>query len=723
MQTQTKPDIVALYNKAASLKDAGQPEAALRLFGQVIVARPDLAEAWWQAALIFLDGDDFPQALRHAAKAVDLKPAEPTVWATWADAVALSGAKDAEKDLLDRLRRSALPAPFKVRLQDRFGQQRSNSVGPIGKAPRHLLQALAKKVAQGDHAAVVADATAITRAFPDCALAFNALGMALSGQKRQDVALGAFRAAIAIDPFFAAAFFNLGLALGELGKTDESAQMLRAAIARCPDFEDALVAYGSKISAKRPVGALHFLSRAAALNPSSVDAMIAKGRTLNELREFESAISVLRDALVHATGSRRVPALLALANSFSRFGQVETASSLADEALQIDPSSTDALALKARSLQTLGRFDEARPFFLKAMETDPKTGGYFRGYVTGNKIKPGDPLLDRMRQLIEQPYLQPSSEADFGFAIAKALEDQKDYTNAFPYLKRANDIVARLNPYDHKGRLDQIRRLRDACASSAWERKVEGAEQSRQIFVTGMPRSGTTLIEQIISSHSRVTGGDELEILPNMAIDLLMSAKRPDRWQRLDDMADADIAALGRTYLTEVRKRFPTADIVSDKSISSYLHIGLIKLALPNARVIVVRRDPRDNLLSIYRNRFPERAHHYAYDLRALAEYYATFVEVIDFWRAEVPDAFTEVQYEDLVANPEEQSRRLIAACGLEWQDACLDIQNNQREVRTLSVYQVRQPISGKSVKAWQHYEKELAPMIDILAERGLLPD
>ena len=146
-------------------------------------------------------------------------------------------------------------------------------------------------------------------------------------------------------------------------------------------------------------------------------------------------------------------------------------------------------------------------------------------------------------------------------------------------------------------------------------------------------------------------------------------------------------------------------------------------LALPNSRIIVVRRDPRDTLLSIYKNRFPEGTHLYAYDLRDLANYYATFVEMVEFWRSETPDWFTEVEYETLVANPEAESRRLIAAAGLDWEDACLNFHENKRKVDTLSVYQVRQPISGGSVKAWQRYEKELAPMIEVLAERGLLPD
>jgi hypothetical protein len=214
-----------------------------------------------------------------------------------------------------------------------------------------------------------------------------------------------------------------------------------------------------------------------------------------------------------------------------------------------------------------------------------------------------------------------------------------------------------------------------------------------------------------------------MDILPRLCAPLQRNSDLPTAFRRADTIPDAEIAALGRDYLAQVADRFPSAEIVSDKSITSYRYPGLLKLALPKARVIVVRRDPRDNLLSIYRNRFPEGAHLYAYDLRALAEYYATFVQMVEFWRSETPDWFTEVQYESLVSNPEEESRRLIAACGLDWEEACLTPHHNERQVRTLSVYQVRQPISKGSVKAWHRYEEELQPMFDVLRERGLLPN
>jgi tetratricopeptide (TPR) repeat protein len=721
--SQPEHDFRTLYEEGLSLLKAGRRDEALQRFGRVILTKPDLAEGWWQAALIFLDADHFPQALRHAERAVTLRPEEPTVWATWADAVALSGDAAAERDFLDRLRKARIAPSIRLRLQDRFGAQRKGAKGAVGSAPRARLDAIAALIAAARFDRAETEAARLVRDAPDSAVTVNMLGLAMAAQGRAAAALSQFRSAIRIDPFFADAFFNMGRELTKLGRKPEAEKALRAAIARAPSFEAALMLYGDLlVEDMRSREALPYLRRAVDTSNQSPVALQMLGGALNDAKEFEEAVDVLHR--VTEIGGETIFALSTMADAQMRLGLVEEALSTIERALSLAPDHSVANGRKALILQTLGRFDEARPFFLKAMDADPSNGTYFRSYITSTKSAPGDPLVERMIGLIEQPGINPRSEMNFGFAIAKGLEDQKDHARAFTYLRRANDIVCRLTPYDHSARLAEVAKLQDAFRGHDWAgHRVADTSDAAPIYITGMPRSGTTLIEQIIASHSRVTGGDELDFLPKLASGRLFNDPLSPMARRISAIPDPEIAALGRDYMAKVTERFPGADIVTDKSITSYMYLGLVKLALPNARFIIVRRDPRDTLLSIYKNRFPEGTHLYAYDLRALAHHYATFVDMIDFWRAETPGWFTEVQYENLVANPEDESRRLIAACGLDWQEACLNFHNNERQVRTLSVYQVRQPISGGSVKAWQRYEKELTPMIEVLAERGLLPD
>jgi hypothetical protein len=252
--------------------------------------------------------------------------------------------------------------------------------------------------------------------------------------------------------------------------------------------------------------------------------------------------------------------------------------------------------------------------------------------------------------------------------------------------------------------------------------QVSGATDAAPIFVTGMPRSGTTLVEQIIASHSRVTGAGELADSTVSALRLLPPVAGGG-FRSATAIPPGEIARLGQDYAAMMRARFPQTPQITDKSIQTYLTLGLVKLAMPQARIIVVRRDPRDTLLSIYKNLFPEGTHLYAYDQVDLARHYATFVRMIDFWRETVPGWFYEVQYEALVEEPEAQSRALIAACGLDWEEACLNFHANDRKVETLSVFQVRQPISKGSVRAWERYGDRLAPMIGQLRRVGMIGD
>ncbi|MBU9697747.1 sulfotransferase [Rhodobacteraceae bacterium HSP-20] len=713
-------DVKALYSQALALVREGRGEAALPVLGRIIEANPRVAEAHWMAAQIFCDADNFPRALGHAEAAVRLRPAEPAVWITWADTVALSGVKEAERAFLAALREAGLPMPVKLRLQDRFGSQRAAARLDVPGVPAAQVQGAMRLMAARDFAKAEAQAAALVRAQPKSALAANLLGSALAGQGKTAAAMAQLQAAAKLDPFYPEPHLNAARVLVATGKPDEAARALRSAIARAPDLEAALLEYGTILNQQmKAQRAKPWLERALRLQPKSVAGLIAMGNCCTQLREHEEAADHLRRA-VDLSARKSPEALCLLSQSLSHLGRDDEALALVDEALALRPDFLLAIVRKATLLQLLGRFDEAEGYFRTAMERAPQDGELFRNYMASHKAGPDDPLVDQMMARIEEPALDDRARMGFAFAIAKGLEDQKRHDAAFAYIRQGNDLMRKLYPYDIEERRAEVALLKRVMAGFDWAgTQVPEPSAAAPIFVTGMPRSGTTLVEQIISSHSSVTGAGELGLFLKSARDAGFAA----RDQRLADMPPEAIARIGHDFARQLAERFPDAARITDKSITTYNYIGLVRLALPQARIVVVRRDPRDTLLSIYKNRFPEGTHPYAYDLRDLANYYATFVEMVEFWRAETPDWFTEVQYETLVANPEAESRRLVAACGLDWEDACLNFHENKRRVDTLSVYQVRQPISGGSVKAWQRYEAELAPMIEVLAERGLLPE
>jgi tetratricopeptide (TPR) repeat protein len=508
----------------------------------------------------------------------------------------------------------------------------------------------------------------------------------------------------------------------ELGQEEQAAESFRKAVMLAPGLATALVGLAS-IQTKngRSGAALQLLERAVAASPNSVDVYRALGNALSRVHKYDAAEQAFEKAINLSQGNVSSDLLALLAQSKARSGKDEEAFNVYDQALVANPESPIATSGKAQLLQTLGRFDDAREMFLKSFEVDPNNGENYRLFSASYKAAPGDPVLDLMTKKYEDPSLAEHDRMSLGFAIAKMLEDVKDYGRVFRYLDEANALMRKAHPYSMSRRIKDVELVKEAFSDFDWHgTKIEGATDFAPIFVTGMPRSGTTLIEQIISSHSTVEGAGEVGEAAAKAHQLILVRGKS---RHVSSVPHADIAGMGRNFEAFIRERFPDAPRITDKSIQTYMSLGLVKLAMPNARFVVVRRDPRDNLLSIYKNRFPDDTHLYAYDQRDLAQFYDTFVDMIDFWRERVPDWFYEVQYEDLVANPEEETRRLIAACGLEWEDACLSFHENKRKIQTLSVFQARQPISKASVALWQQYEKDLQPMLDALREGGHVAD
>jgi tetratricopeptide (TPR) repeat protein len=721
MAQLTADEIQSAYQRGLEQQASRNYDEALQTFGKILKANPGIAEAHYQVGRILCATDRATAALPHLKKAAALRPGEQAVWTAWAEAVALGGNRAEEADFLLGLRPAPIPPAARIWLQDRFGARRSSSAPATGGLRPADIQRLLRLMNERRYAEAERDAAAAVKRHPTSAAAFNILATAQALQKKRAVAEANYRTAIRLDPNFAEAYDNLGHLYIETQRDAEAADCLRKGIMLAPGRVQALVAFGSLLTKTgNAAAALPLLERAVAIDGRSVAAHRALGNALTRVRRYDEAEKTLEKALELAgTDVAEVVALLAQAQA--RQGKDDLAMQNLDRALELDPNLAIAVGGKASLLQTLGEFAAAETWFRKSFEIDPGNGENYRLFIASHKTKPGDPVIAQMLARYDDRSISAGDRMNLGFAIAKALEDVKDYSKVFRYLEEANRLMRAAKPYHISRRLTDIRLVKEAFADFDWKgARIDGVTDFAPIFVTGMPRSGTTLIEQIISSHSTVEGAGEVGEAARAAHELIVLNGRARAMGRVPE---PEIATLGRSLETFIRARFPDAPRITDKSIQSYMFIGLLKLAMPNARFVIVRRDPRDNLLSIYKNKFPDDTHLYAYDQRDLAITYATFVEMVDFWRERVPDWFYEVQYEDLVANPEAETRELIAACGLPWEDACLKPQDNERKVETLSVFQARQPISKASVKAWQRYEKELAPMLDELRKRGLVAD
>ena len=405
------------------------------------------------------------------------------------------------------------------------------------------------------------------------------------------------------------------------------------------------------------------------------------------------------------------PAILTEAiAAHTALGHHETVLALYDEQIAHTPKAVKPQADKALYLQRAGQFDASEKLFRKLLKKHPNDAELYRMFAATIRFKPNDPLIGAMRRLANHPKLSPQGRMHINYALGKAMEDTKQTDKVFAHLHRANAAQAALWPDEPQAREAEWQAVVAAQAGLTPMPDSPGT-QPGLIFVTGLPRSGTTLVEQIIASHSQVHAGGEIATALRTAY---TSFGAGTEMAKLAQQPNDALTAFATTLDAQNRAHADAAKPwLTDKSIMAFLIYGLLHATLPNARFIVVHRDPRDIALSIYKNHFTGGTHRYANDLAAIADVIKTFRRIIAHWRDTLPDRLTEIRYEELVADPEAQSRRLIAAAGLNWEDQCLNFHEKGGTVKTLSLHQVRQPIYQSSSAAWRRYETELQPFID----------
>ena len=323
--------------------------------------------------------------------------------------------------------------------------------------------------------------------------------------------------------------------------------------------------------------------------------------------------------------------------------------------------------------------------------------------------------IAEMTKMLNQPLEDPQKKITLCFALAKELDDVSRYDSSFEYLSRGCGLHRKTNAYHVQDDIDTIDRIIERHRGPAIN-SSHGMDSAECIFIVGLPRSGTTLVERILSSHSAVYAAGELQAFPSAVIRAVQERVRSPVAKRefVDRSLEVDPVALGQSYLDATRPQTGHTPRFIDKLPLNYLYAGLIRRALPRARVIALARDPIDTCFAMYRALF-HRAYPFSYDLVDLGRYYSAWHRLMRHWQVTLGDSLLIVQYEDLVAHQEKVSRDIISHCGLEWEQSCLAFNQQASAVTTASAVQVRRPIYSSSVGKWRHYEKHLRPLIQIL--------
>ena len=502
-------------------------------------------------------------------------------------------------------------------------------------------------------------------------------------------AITALRETVRLDPATPDTHYNLGFAYFRSGRLSEAVGCLQRALALRPSFDKAL---GPLAAALEQLGqerdasqAYRQMSRAAAA-PAERHLFLGKALVLEDRQE--EAEKELRRAVALA------------------------------------PQNAVAQAYLGRLLLEQGQFDEARRRLAVAAETYP---GAFQALSQSAPMTESDrPLIERMREIAERGDLDPMARGSVHFGLGKAYDDLGDYAEAMRCFEAANRLSAASARIDRASLAAYYDGIIADFSAEAFERAQRPAEGSRPtddlpLLIVGMPRSGTTLVEQILSSHPKVAAGGELTFWADRVKEWWIPSGETGRGSGerrrvgFGAVEDGALARAAEDYLAELRRIGPEAIRVTDKAPHNFERLGLIRLALPTARIIHCRRSPVDTCLSIF---FTNLKGRHAWDRADLVFQYRQYERLMRHWRAVLPaDQFIETDYEALIADREAETRRLIAFCGLEWSDACLTPERNPRAIKSASLWQARQPVYRTSLERWRRYEPWLGELLELATE------
>ncbi|HEV8028770.1 MAG TPA: sulfotransferase [Stellaceae bacterium] len=538
----------------------------------------------------------------------------------------------------------------------------------------------------------------------------HALGILRCQQRRYEEARGLFLHALRQKPGSPEAHYNLATALEGLKHPEEAVLHYREALALRPDFYPAHNNLANVLKAldQREEAIVHY-RRALAIRPDFAIAHNNLANTLQALGRRDEAETHYRRAIGFKPDYAE--AHNNLGNVLRVLGRGEEAVQCYRRALAFEPRYLEAHNNLGNALKELGQFEEAAASFKKALELDPKCVAAYHDLALATKVKADEPWLAAMEKLAsDSDGLKPRDRAGLHFALAKTSEDLERHDEAFRHMLAANALKRREIAYDEARTFARFARIRELVTAELLRQKAGSGDPSRApIFILGMPRSGTTLVEQILASHPDVFGAGEID-------DLTLLAEAMPYPEGLPEASADQLRALGAGYVAGVRARAGAALWITDKMPSNFYYVGLIRLALPNARIIHTRRDPIDTCLSCFSKLFVGVAQPFSYDLRELGRYWRQYDALMAHWRQVLPEgAMLEIPYEELVADLETQARRLVAYCGLDWNDACLAFHETRRAVRTASAVQVRHPVYKSAVGRWRIYEEQLAPLIEEL--------
>ncbi len=458
------------------------------------------------------------------------------------------------------------------------------------------------------------------------------------------------------------------------------------------------------------------LESAHEFEPNNVRVHIDYISALRKRQKFGPALEQAKRLLATSPDNPQFQSIHAIESM--QVGDYETALGMFDKVLERIPGDPVTLTSMGHAYKTRGQYDEAVDAYHAALDSEPRHGDAWYALSNLKVYEFDDNEIARMRAQAVNDTLPHADRVHVSFALGKAFEDREDFETSFAYYGQGNRAKKALSRYDADKMTEELRAQSRVCTAELLARGT-GHPAGDPIFIVGLPRAGSTLLEQILSSHSMVDGTLELPNILSLSQQLRRRGRdgdEPGYPEILATLSDGELETFGRQFIEDTRIHRRNAPFFIDKMPNNFRHIGLIHLILPNARIVDARRHPMACGFSAYKQLFAE-GQEFSYDLADLGRYYRDYVELMDHWDAVLPGKVLRVQYEDVVGDLETQVRRLLDYCGLEFEPACLSFHRTDRAVRTPSSEQVRQPIFQSGLDYWRNYETWLAPLREALGD------
>jgi len=564
-----------------------------------------------------------------------------------------------------------------------------------------------RKMEKGSHSEAITILQKVIKSQPNDAEAWYLLGCCQASRHLWNEAVKSFESSIKSQTNVAQSHFALAGARISLGQLDEAEICINMALKLNPNIPDAHAVLGNiKMKQDNDLEAKEHFEKALKIDSQSSEAYFGLGLLEQESGCLNKAVSKFELALKY--NSKSVHALCALANCLSNLARKDEAKILYKKALKIDKNCYEAQCSIAMLHNFKGEYDKAIKLIDPLLKKNVRHSTLGIAFAQTCKHSGRcEEAIEYIDDVLKKPGLAPSEIKGVNFAVGKVLDGMNQFDEAFAHYKAGNDAISHL--YDSLANTQNITDIIEIFSPALFI-NAPGAKTrgKKPIFIVGMPRSGTSLTEQIMAAHSNVHAAGELTTLFDVSNKMKQDLGGEEAYPfYVKKLSQANFDEMASTYLKKLEDFSVEAEYVTDKMPHNFYMIGLIQLLFPEAKIIHCKRDPMDTCLSIYFQDFSE-VHKYARDLFNTGTHYFQYQRLMNHWKQVLSIPILDVQYEDLVGDQEASTRRILDFCGLDWEEGCLQFHKVKRTIDTASFDQVRQPLYSKSVQRWKHYEKYL---------------